>query len=542
MTIVPGEDEVSGAASSSSTSTTTGSSTPGVQVEDQRLAGTTTTVDAPAPEQLQLVDIKHLVESNTRLLGQLASLQLAKGAVTSAAQPGLPSAGAPSAGVGSSSAGPGAAKLNLEKFDPGHHIAEEWLQDFDDHTEAWEEPTRLNAFKRYLGHDARGQYRTWIEEKTPAERSALTLEDCYAWLLGEYAPRNPLELYTSQLEQLQLKPGERVQTLWRRLLAKVRGLSLAARRLKVKDPSTEFNVKKWFYAALPKAFEADVRKALVNRRTVRPRDVVDTAVELENIALEMGVNHGLLSVTDDSKIVDKESSAGVPLSPAIQRLRYSRTWTAPAADGDSTGSSKDDIISKLVEEKVAAALKSQQVLTDGMKKKSTKSVTFDAKSKDPDCERRMTRARKRESAQIAAAVADAVVAAISPQRDPGSSGDINAGGPRQERRRCYNCNEIGHISRFCPKPSTRRRKLSCFRCGSAEHLIRDCPLPDNRGARGVPAAASHTTANVPRSAPAATSLSEQFKEFAAVASAIQGLLPLAAAPSTTVMPQAPGNG
>lgn len=38
--------------------------------------------------------------------------------------------------------------------------------------------------------------------------------------------------------------------------------------------------------------------------------------------------------------------------------------------------------------------------------------------------------------------------------------------------RCYNCNEKGHFSQFCPEP----KKISvCFLCGNAGHVKRNCP-------------------------------------------------------------------
>lgn len=41
---------------------------------------------------------------------------------------------------------------------------------------------------------------------------------------------------------------------------------------------------------------------------------------------------------------------------------------------------------------------------------------------------------------------------------------------KEERRRCYNCDKSGHISRFCDQP----RKRNCYVCGSGGHLARYC--------------------------------------------------------------------
>ncbi|XP_062019385.1 uncharacterized protein LOC133735960 [Rosa rugosa] len=39
--------------------------------------------------------------------------------------------------------------------------------------------------------------------------------------------------------------------------------------------------------------------------------------------------------------------------------------------------------------------------------------------------------------------------------------------------RCYNCDELGHLSRACTKP----RAKGCFRCGQTGHLAKDCTRP-----------------------------------------------------------------
>ncbi|XP_061993442.1 uncharacterized protein LOC133711321 [Rosa rugosa] len=45
--------------------------------------------------------------------------------------------------------------------------------------------------------------------------------------------------------------------------------------------------------------------------------------------------------------------------------------------------------------------------------------------------------------------------------------------------RCYNCDELGHLSRACTKP----RAKGCFRCGQTGHFAKDCTRP-HVGGRG----------------------------------------------------------
>jgi len=43
---------------------------------------------------------------------------------------------------------------------------------------------------------------------------------------------------------------------------------------------------------------------------------------------------------------------------------------------------------------------------------------------------------------------------------------------QENRLRCYNCSEFGHVSKDCGKPTTRE-KGSCFRCGSKAHQVQE---------------------------------------------------------------------
>ncbi|KAL2043203.1 hypothetical protein N7G274_004263 [Stereocaulon virgatum] len=48
--------------------------------------------------------------------------------------------------------------------------------------------------------------------------------------------------------------------------------------------------------------------------------------------------------------------------------------------------------------------------------------------------------------------------------------------PKQKGPICYNCNEVGHIKRVCPKKFATSPSTPCPRCGQPGHWSKECDL------------------------------------------------------------------
>lgn len=66
-------------------------------------------------------------------------------------------------------------------------------------------------------------------------------------------------------------------------------------------------------------------------------------------------------------------------------------------------------------------------------------------------------------------------------------------------RRCFHCNEEGHIARNCPKKASQQQQQLCYNCGKAGHIKRDCPslMPPRRDVRDNGRPHVHENGGVP---------------------------------------------
>jgi hypothetical protein len=66
--------------------------------------------------------------------------------------------------------------------------------------------------------------------------------------------------------------------------------------------------------------------------------------------------------------------------------------------------------------------------------------------------------------------------------------------PRPKQLRCFNCNELGHVQRYCPAaprqqqeyPASNRpdqRGYRCYNCGQFGHIQKFCQQPSGNGQR-----------------------------------------------------------
>ena len=78
--------------------------------------------------------------------------------------------------------------------------------------------------------------------------------------------------------------------------------------------------------------------------------------------------------------------------------------------------------------------------------------------------------------------------------------------PRRGVTRCFNCNELGHMSSDCNKP--RRERGSCYECGDLSHQVKNCPTKGSRTGRTVHLVHSSSNDNASTQLPDGSSSSD----------------------------------